>query len=146
MSYEENGAKNLLNEIGDNINGYDEQSTSSDREIPFIFEYLPSLVHDMFKKNINFSIESNGDILVKDFYRPAVLKMTMEQDESFSIELRKDNIKISKIDDLIDLNYKEWKKTGKGKGNYDSPAKCWTDLFGEKGLIKRQVVFIPTDD
>lgn len=70
----------------------------------------------------------------------------MNSDETFSVELRKENIAINSLDDLIKLNYREWKKTGKTKGNYDVPAKCWSDLFSEKGLIKRQVVFIPTDD
>lgn len=144
------GTEDLLKKIGNEINHiHDERPQSnnvSSGSIPAIFEYLPPLIHEMFKKGIGFSIENTGEVTVKDFYRPSTIKMIMNNDESFSVEMRKENILISSLDDLINLNYREWKKTGKGKGNYDSPSKCWSDLFGEKGLIKRQVVFIPTDD
>lgn len=121
-------------------------SNSSHANIPAIFEYLPDLIKDMYKAGINFSINSAGEIVVKDFYRPATMKMLMNNDETFYIEIRKDNIPILSLEDLINLNYREWKKTGKAKGNYDAPAKCWSDLFAEKGLVKRQMVFIPTDE
>lgn len=144
------GTDDLLQKIGNEINHiHDERPSSNNNStgsIPAIFEYLPPLIHEMFKKGIGFSIENTGEVTVKDFYRPSTIKMLMNNDETFSIEFRKENILISNLDDLINLNYREWKKTGKGKGNYDIPSKCWADLFGEKGLIKKQVVFIPTDD
>lgn len=150
--FSQEGTDDLLKKIGNQINNiHDERQVSSGNNesegyIPAIFEYLPPLIHEMFKKGIGFSIENTGEVTIKDFYRPSTIKLLMNRDETFSVELRKENIAINSLDDLIDLNYREWKKTGKTKGNYDVPAKCWSDLFSEKGLIKRQVVFIPTDD
>lgn len=122
------------------------QIHSSNANIASIFEYLPNLIKEMHLAGIDFNINGLGEIIIKDFYRPSTMKMLMNSDKTFSIELRKENLTITTLDDLVDLNYREWRKTGKGKGNFSTASKCWTDLFSEKGLVRRQVVFIPVDE
>lgn len=124
------------------------QTTGSinDDDLPIVFRYFPDLIKEMYISGINFSINQLGEIIISDFYKPDTIKMTMHEDETFSVTLKRKEIKIETMDDLIDLNYKEWKKTGGAKGNYDFAAKCWTDLFSKKGLVKKQMVFTPVDD
>lgn len=123
-----------------------EITNKSSENLPPIFNHFPKLIKDLYKAGISFTMNQLGEIIIKDFYRPSTMVMNMNNEGKFILELRKELITINSISDLTDLNYKEWKKTGKGKGNYATPAKCWADLFAEKGLAKRQMVFVPVDE
>lgn len=111
--------------------------------------FMPPLVKEMNRRGVPFKLDgATGDITIAGFYRSSGVSLEIgDGDAITAVDRRNARTTVTSFDDLVRLNYDWWIRTnGKTGENHQNPDRPWLDEFLTRGMVKRQVIFVPRDD
>lgn len=111
--------------------------------------FMPPLIKEMNRRGVPFKLDgASGEIAIAGFYRSGGVSLEIgDGDTITAVDRRNTRTTVSTFDDLVRLNYDWWLRTnGKTGENHLNPDRPWLDEFLTRGMVKRQVIFVPRDD
>jgi len=111
--------------------------------------FMPPLVKEMNRRGVPFKLDgATGDITIAGFYRSSGVSLEIgDGDAITAVDRRNARTTVTSFDDLVRLNYDWWIRTnGKTGENHQNPDRPWLDEFLTRGMVKRQVIFVPRDE
>ena len=136
-----------LNELDSRMHGGDDGVNDiEEREAPGLLRFMPSLVQEFWTQKAYFTMDQSGSLLMDGFYKNGPLRLDVRPDGTLvAVDKRNRETIIDSFEKLVELNYFWWKQSNT-KTSYVVPQRPWIDSFLKKGLVRRKVIYLPSDE